>query len=231
MNAPTATLVSRPTTMVAAPIGFLGAYLASGPVSDSLADRPLPLPDTPAAEAAAYFAANPLAVTASAALQAVSVLCLAVFVAGLAPLLRGAARDGSRLAVVGYLAVAAMVVSSVLAVTAAVIATPASADTVYVLRQSSFYTGGVAHVVALGAFVLGASLVLGRRRLIGRPSRWFGYVAGALAVLSVLSLGIYYATALLPVGRVLCMVWAVAVGIRLARVRPTHDPADVTTGR
>jgi hypothetical protein len=35
-------------TGVLAPVGFLGAYLAVSPVSGAFADRPLPLPGSPA---------------------------------------------------------------------------------------------------------------------------------------------------------------------------------------
>jgi hypothetical protein len=72
-------------------------------------------------------------------------------------------------------------------------------------------------VATLGLFVLTAASILARGRFIGAPSRWFGYVAGALATLSVLSLAFSYANALLPIGRVLSMVWTVVVAIVLAR--------------
>lgn len=218
MTAPTTTRVTRPSALVAAPLGFLIAYLVVSPVSDALADRPLPLPGTGPSEVAAYFAANPAAVAASALLQVASVACLAVFIAALAPVLRGAGPEGARVPLLGYVAVAAIVVSSLLAGAAAVVASR-SAGVTYVLREASFYAGGVAHVVTLGAFVLGAALILGRRELIGAASRWSGYVAGALAMLSIVSLGVYYASVLLPVGRVLSMVATVAIGVALVRGR------------
>lgn len=218
MTAPTTTRVTRPSALVAAPLGFLIAYLVVSPVSDALADRPLPLPGTGPSDVAAYFAANPAAVAASALLQVASVACLAVFIAALAPVLRGAGPEGARVPLLGYVAVAAIVVSSLLAGAAAVVASR-SAGVTYVLREASFYAGGVAHVVTLGAFVLGAALILGRRELIGAASRWSGYVAGALAMLSIVSLGVYYASVLLPVGRVLSMVATVAIGVALVRGR------------
>lgn len=218
MTAPTTTRVTRPSALIAAPLGFLIAYLVVSPVSDALADRPLPLPGTGPSEVAAYFAANPAAVAASALLQVASVACLAVFIAALAPVLRGAGPEGARVPLLGYVAVAAIVVSSLLAGAAAVVASR-SAGVTYVLREASFYAGGVAHVVTLGAFVLGAALILGRRELIGVASRWSGYVAGALAMLSIVSLGVYYASVLLPVGRVLSMVATVAIGVALVRGR------------
>ncbi len=200
---------------VLAPIGFLGAYLAVGPVSGAFTDRELPLPGSPASEVAAFYAANPTAVVVTALLQVVSVACFAVFVAALAPALRAA--GSAWLPRVGYLSAAAMVVSSALSVTLAMIAPSAGDTTVAVLRQASFYAGGVANVVLLGLFVFGSALVLGRERLFGKPTRWFGFIAGTLAMLSVSSLAFYYANAFLPVGRVLSMVWTVVAGIVVYR--------------
>lgn len=211
-------IAARPLATVVAPIGFLGIYLAAGPVSDALADRPMPLPTAPATATAAYLAANPAAVTAQAAMQVLSVACFAVFVTALAPLLRrGGDRAAARLPLLGYVSVAAMVLSSLLAVAAALLAGTSQADTVDLLRQASFYCGGVVNVVTLGGFVYGAALLLGRTGRLAKPTRGFGYVAGVLAVASVASVVFYYASILLPVGRVLCMLWTVVAGLRLAR--------------
>ncbi|MCO1656366.1 hypothetical protein [Pseudonocardia humida] len=206
---------------VLAPIGFLGAYLAVSPVSGAFVDRPLPMPGSPAAEVAAFYAANPVGVGVTAGLQTLSVACFAVFVAALAPALR--AVGAGWLPKVGYLSVAAMVVSSGLSVALAVIAASAGGATVEVLRRLSFYAGGVVTVVTLGAFVVGSALVLGRAGLVGKATRWFGYVGGGIAVLSVLSLAIYYASAALPVGRVLSMAWTIVAGVALHRRREAAD--------
>ncbi len=200
---------------VLAPVGFLVAYLAVSPLSDAFADRPLPLPGSPASEVVAYYAANPVPVGITAVLQVLSVAFLAVFVAALAPALRAAGAAWP--AWFGYLSAAAMVVSSALSVTLAVIATSVSEATVEVLRQASFYAGGVVTVVALGLFVVGTAAVLGRERLFGAPTRWFGIVAGGIALVSIVSPVVYYANAALPIGRVLCMVWAVVAGIVIHR--------------
>lgn len=200
---------------VLAPVGFLGAFLAAGVASGAVADRPLPMPDAPAAEVVAYYATNPLAVGLTAGLQVVSVACLAVFVAFLAPALR--AVGAAWLPRIGYLSVAAMVVSSALSATLALLVPAASEETVTALRLANFYAGGVVTVATLGAFVLGTALVLGRERLFGAPTRWFGVVAGGIAVLSVLSLAIYAATVAIPVGRVLSMVWTIVAGVVVLR--------------
>ncbi|HLU60088.1 MAG TPA: hypothetical protein VKZ81_31895 [Pseudonocardia sp.] len=200
---------------VLAPVGFLGAYLVAAPLTSAAADRDLPMPGAPAAEVAAYYAANPFAVTLTAGLQAVSVICLAAFVGFLAPALR--ALGAAWLPRVGYLAVAAMLASCLLSMTLSLVVTSAGDGVVRVLREANFYTGGVIHVVALGVFVLGSSVLLGREHLFGAPTRWFGFVAGGIAVASVLSLTFYYASVALPVGRVLSMVWTIAAGIAVLR--------------
>ncbi|MCR6484965.1 hypothetical protein M8542_19225 [Amycolatopsis sp. OK19-0408] len=199
---------STRTPAIAGSAVFLLAYLAvsfTGP----LADRSLPLPDAPAADVAAYYGANPLAAVVVAGLQAVSVLGFAVFA-------RAFERRSVR-AVAGV-SVLAMLVSCALSVVLAAVAGSASLDTVQALRLGSFYAGGVGNVVTLGVFVLLAAKG-------GAPARWFGYVAGALATLSVLSLAFYYASALLPVGRVLSMVWTVVVAVLLTRQRAVTGSA------
>jgi hypothetical protein len=209
---------TAPGTGVVAAAGFLAAYLAVSPVAGAFADRPLPLPDAPPAETVAFYVANPLTVGTAAVLQALSIACFAVFVAGLAPALRAA--GAAWLPRIGYVSAAAMVVSS--AISGVLLALAASADdaTVDVLRQASFYAGGVVNVALLGVFVLGTALALGRERLFGGGTRWFGMVAGSLATLSVISLAFYYASILLPVGRLLCMIWTiVAAVVILRRVR------------
>jgi hypothetical protein len=75
----------------------------------------------------------------------------------------------------------------------------------------------VVAVVTLGVFVLGSAMLLGRERLFGAPTRWFGLMAGGIAVLSVLSLVIYPASIALPVGRVLSMVWTIVTGVGVYR--------------
>lgn len=194
--------MSAPRAITGAAV-FLVAYLTVTFAGTALGDRALPLPDAPAADVAAYYGANPLAAIVVAGLQVLSVLGFAVFA-------RTAARRPAT--VVAGVSVLAMLVSSALTVVLTIVAGSASLDTVQALRLGSFYTGGVVNVVTLGAFVL-----LMAKEFSGAPSRWFGYVAGGLAVLSVLSLAFYYASVLLPVGRVLSMVWTVVAAIVLAR--------------
>lgn len=188
---------------------FLVAYLLVGPLSGALADRDLPLPDAPAGEIAGYYAANPAAALVGAALQLVSVAGLLLFAHAIGV--------GGRAAVAVRVAVGAMVVSSLLTAVVTVMAGDAADQSVVVLRQVGFYAGGVIHVVSLGIFALLAASVLHQRGMLGRGVRTVGYVAGTLSVLSVLSVAIYYANALLPLGRVLCMVWTVTAAVSLWR--------------
>jgi hypothetical protein len=197
---------------------FLVAYLAVSPVQSALSDRAAPLPDDPAGELLAYVRANPEATIAVAALQALSVLGFLVFLRAVLPALRAANPTvAQRLGAAGVVSVAAMLVSSALAFVVASVAPSASADSVADLRMASFYAGGVANVATLGLFVYGAARVLARSGEIGRRTMWVGYVAGTLAMLSVLSLAFYYANAFLPIGRILSMVWTVVAAIVLIR--------------
>ncbi|MGW4525444.1 hypothetical protein [Amycolatopsis sp. NPDC004378] len=186
---------------------FLLAFLAVMVAGSALGDRSLPLPGAPAADVAAYYTANPAAAVVAAVLQAVSVLGFAVFARALPrkPALTG----------VAVVSVLAMLVSSALSVALTLVAGSVSLDAVQALRLGTFYSGGVVTVVTLGIFVFAAA------RGFAGPARWFGYVAGGLAMLSVLSLAFAYASAFLPVGRVLSMVWTVvaAIVLRPSRTR------------
>jgi hypothetical protein len=211
--APAATTAAVGRAAVVGAAVFLLAYLAVEPVAGALADGSLPFEGSDA-EIAAYYVDNPAASLVGAALQVVSVVGFAVFARSVLPAL-GAA--GTRLRIVAAASVAAMLVSSAAVAVIVGVAPSASVDTVGVLRAVSFYAGGVVNVATLGLFAFAASLVLGRRGLFGRPTRTLGYVAGTLAMLSVLSIALYYASAFLPAGRVLSMVWTVVAAIVLFR--------------
>lgn len=203
---------------VAAGVAFLVFYLLVSPVSGVLADRSLPLPTAPAEELLAFYAANSPAVVVAAALQALSVLALGVVVGVVATTVIRSAPDKARqLRMVGLLSVAAMLVSALLSVTTAVVAQSGNAAAVEALRMVSFYAGGVVHVGTLGLFVGLATRTLRAQGSIGRSVMVLGYVAGALALLSITSLVFYYANAFLPVGRVLSMIWTVAAGVAIGR--------------
>lgn len=197
--------LARRAAPVAFGLVFLVAYLLVSPVAGGLADRGLPLPDDPVGDVVGYYVANPVAAVATAALQAISVCGLLAFARAL--------RLGGRTVAIAGVAFGAMLVSSAVAVLLALVAGDVAGSTVGMLREVNFYAGGVVHVVALGTFVLAATQELHGAGVVRRAMRIFGWVAGVIAVVSILSLFLYYANVFLPLGRVLCMVWSVTIGI------------------
>ena len=84
------------------------------------------------------------------------------------------------------------------------------------LRSLNFLTGGVAHVVSLGLFVGATSIAALRAGALPRWILWLGLVAAALSILSLASLIWFPATILLPLGRLLSLIWSISVGFVLA---------------
>ncbi len=93
--------------------GFLLAYLASQPVSARFATSPSPQPNVTGAVTRAWIVENTAANTAQAVMMAVSIAFLAVFVAALASITRGADGPPARRTAVltGVASVIAMAVS------------------------------------------------------------------------------------------------------------------------
>ncbi|ODU06348.1 MAG: hypothetical protein ABS81_04860 [Pseudonocardia sp. SCN 72-86] len=191
---------------------FLLAYLAVSPVADAIA--PLPLPDAPTAEVYAYFTDHGAASIVTGILQLLSVAGFALF---LTATLRHAIASPQRRAcrVLGWIAVAAMVVSCAIAIWLPLAAAGLSSDAVEAWRQASFYAGGVVHIVALGGFVLTVALW----RSWTRPVRVMAWIAAVPALLSIASLLWYYASILLPAGRLLAMLAFIVAGVSLVRSR------------
>ncbi|GAA1659463.1 hypothetical protein GCM10009830_00530 [Glycomyces endophyticus] len=210
-SAPLAPLTrTRTTAPLLGAIAFLACYLAVDVAAGAVATGTMPLPGDSPDAVYDYLRANTTASILTGVLQGLSVLGLAVVVAGPATRVGGRRRAA---AAIGAVAVAAMLLSAGLSITTGLVAPSASADTVVALLNAGFYAGGAAHVVALGLFVL----VLTGGDAWTRPVRVTGRIAGVPAVLSVLSLLWFYASPLLPVGRLLCMVALVVVGASLAR--------------
>jgi hypothetical protein len=210
---------SAPSTRPAAAalggaLGFVACYLAVDLVAGRVATSPLPLPGASAAEVYAYMTGNPAAVALTALCQLASVAGLLVFVLATRRAL-GPAGDDRRARwaqAAGVGAVLLMVASSALALVLAATASTLSVDTVVALRTASFLTGGVLHVMSLGVFVW-----LTRTAFPGRGIRVLGAVAAVPALLSVASLIWFYASVLILLGRLLCMVWTVASGVAMVR--------------
>lgn len=194
---------------------YLVAFLAVSPVAGMFATGDMPLPTDPGEQIKAYLVASPLAAISGAILQAVSVLGFAVFARVVVPV------TGNRaLGVVAGISVAGMLTSSAITIASALFAADLSAETHSVLRLASFYAGGVLNVATLGFVAFAASRQLLRIGAVGRGTAIFGYVVGTLSMLSVISLAVYYASILLPLGRVGSMVWTVVAAIVLARRTP-----------
>ncbi len=209
---------TRTSTPLIGALIFLLLYLAVSPVAGAFSIGDLPLPGSPPATVHDYLAVNTVPSLLTGLLQALSGIGLAVVVGSLpravdtdaAPLRTGVL---GRLA--GWIAVAAILLSAALSVVLGLISPTATTDTVALIRNFSFYSGGVTHVVALGVFVL-AILAFHRS---GKALRVLAAIAGGLAVASVLSTVIFYASLFLPVGRLACMVVLVVAGIIVARGR------------
>ena len=192
---------------------FTAGFVVNGVLGDALATRALPLPDAAPPDVLAYYAAETTATAVSGLCILLSALGLVVFVRAVGAI---AAPDPRR-TVAGAVAIAAWVASGALALLLAVIGSTGPDDAVLVARSLSFYTGGVTHVVALGLYIATLTVLRPGSRTFGVGVRRFGAVAAACAVLSVASLVFYPASILLPVGRLLCMVWTITAGVRLAR--------------
>lgn len=206
----------RPAAPLIGAIAFLVFYLAVDFASSAVSTGSMPLPGDPADEVHAYFSANTTASIVTGVLQALSVLGLALFVAGPATKAGRASAGRRRAAVlIGSVAVVAMLASAAIAIVSGLTAESASVDTVVALRDAAFYTGGVLHVVALGLFVLTVTRAGGWTR----PVRVMGWIGGVPAVLSAASLLWFYASPLLPAGRILCMVCLIVAASSLLRGR------------
>jgi hypothetical protein len=195
--------------LLGAALGFVLLYLSTDFVAAGLASSALPMPNAPVAEAQAWFAENQVATVMIGVCQFLSVACLGVYVT----LFGRVAGPASRAKSWGLVAVAAMMLSSVLAWLLAGLAPGGSPDVVAVLRTANFVAGGTAHVLALGVFVFLASRTPG----FGRPVRVLGYVAAVPAVVSVVSLVWFQGAAFILLGRLLCMVWAISAAVSITR--------------
>lgn len=194
--------------------GFVLSYFASGPISSSFASSPAPQPNVSGDVTRAWIVENATASAVQAAIMLLSVAFLAVFVAAVAAITRPVGGPARRSAVgAGVAAVAAIVVSGVLAWVLCALAAGMTPETVALLRTSSFIAGGTAHVALLGLFAFAASRVPG----MSKPVRVLAIVVAVVAVGSLVSLAVYYASILILAGRLLGMVWCVVAAISLAR--------------
>ena len=203
---------TRSVTALIAALAFLIFYLLVSPVAGAIA--PLPLPDAPTDEVVAYFTEHGTASVVTGGLQLLSVAGLAVFLWAIrchGPQTR--ARDLCMSS--GWIAIAAMGLSGAIAIGLPLVVSVLSPGGVEVARQASFVAGGVVHVVALGA----AALTIGLWRSWSRPVRVTAWIAAVPALLSVTSVFWYYASILLPAGRLLTMTAFIVAGVSILRGR------------
>lgn len=219
MNTPIA--VRAPDRRALGGVLFALFFIAGDIARGLLTDRELPLPDAPAAQFAAYLQASGTANLVVGTLQVLAALSLALFVPSLTAQVRRATEGRTApariTALAGGLAAAFLLVSAALSLFATLSAGSMDLGTLDLVRELNFRTGGVAHVVSLGVFTVTAVLTTRGTGALPRGTRGLGMVAGVVAVLSILSIAVYVASALLPLGRILCMVWAFAVGIALTK--------------
>jgi hypothetical protein len=193
---------------------FLVSFLAVTVVGAVLQTGSMPLPDAPVDDQVRFLVANTTASTVTGVLQALSAAGLAVAVAAVTRTGYGGTGRGLP-AATGIVAVVALLVSAALSIVLGVIAPTVAPDVVAAVRTASFLTGGVVHVVVLGLFVA----VVSRRPGWTRPVAVLGVVAAVVAGLSLVSTLWSPASVLLPIGRLLCMAWAVTAGVSLLRGR------------
>lgn len=199
---------------------FAAFFISSLVLGGVLAVGPLPLPGSPAAEVARYVTESRTAVLVSGLFQVLSAISLFVFVAPVAAFVRRTGEGSSALPGLtlggGALAAIFLLVSSLLGWVLALTAGGLGLDLVGTLRSLNFLSGGAAHVASLGLFVGAASIVALRVRALPRWLLWLGIVAASLSILSLASLVWLPATILLPLGRLLSLIWSIAVGLVLA---------------
>lgn len=199
---------------------FAAFFIAGDILRGALAPVPLPLPDATAAEAARYFVESRTAVLAVGAVQILSAIALFIFAGCVVRVVRQTQRAGSALPSLtlagGVLAAAFLLVCALLALALVPAAAGGDLALVGTLRTLNFLTGGTLHVASLGLFAGAASLAARRSRALPRWIAWLGIALAVPALLSLLSLAVYFANAFILLGRLLGFVWCIAAGIALA---------------
>lgn len=195
-------------------ISFALVFVLNTVISPQLASSSLPLPNAPAADARVWFAHNELATIVTGILQTISVLFLSIFATAFYRSARGLGVETLRGEVtLAMAATAAMILSSIFGWILAGVADSASLGSVGALRTANFIAGGAIHVALLGLYVVTAS----RARPLPRSLRLLARIAVVPAVLSLLSVVIFQASALILLGRVLCMAWLISAAITTKR--------------
>lgn len=202
-------------------VGFALLWIA-GAVSLAVGtDAAYPRPTDDMTSVATYFQNEGSAVEVNAGLQALSAVALLWFAGQLAGYLRRAgAPDGAAGVVVAGGSVAAglqlMSFGSLAALTGSDVASePAVAQA---LNQLSFWSGGPAHVAALGTMILAGAY--GLRGVLPKWLSGAGIVVGVLGTLAAFTSLVPAAVAFTPAGRFLGFIWIVATAVVVSSRRP-----------
>lgn len=217
--------LSRALSGILFPVFFIAGDILRG----RLATMPLPLPSAPAAEAARYFTESRTAVIAVGICQILAALALFVFagsVVGITRQERGALPGLARAG--GILSATLLLICGCLGLALVPIAAGGDLALVETVRTLNFLAGGTFHIASLGLFAGAGSLAARRAGALPRPIAWLGVGLAIPAILSLLSLALYPANALILLGRILGFVWSIAAGIALAR---SARRAPVTGGK
>lgn len=92
-----------------------------------------------------------------------------------------------------------------------------------VAQLISFASGGFGHVATVGLLMSGVSIPCLFGRLLPKWVSWMGLILAGLCALSILSMIFPQLSPLLPIGRFLSLVWLIAVGFTLPKVRRSAD--------
>ena len=206
---------------------FAALFLASLVLGGVLAAGSFPLPGAPATDVTRYFTESRTAVLVSGSFQVLSAASLLAFAPCVASLVRSTENGtGALLGLTlggGNLAAIFLLASALLGWVLALAAAELGPGLVGTLRSLNFLTGGAAHVASLGLFVGAASIAALGAKALPRWILGLGVVAATLSILSLVSLLWFPATILLPLGRLLSLVWSIALGLVLALGR-RRDP-------
>lgn len=199
---------------------FVAFFIASLVLGGMLASGPLHLSVAHPAEVVNYFTDNQTAALAWSLCLILSAISLFVFVAPVATFVRSIV--GERHALIwltsagGALAALMLLASALFGLMLALPAGAVGLDLVDTLRDLIFLSGGTLHVASVGLFIGATSIAAARANALPRWILWLGIVASVLAILSLASTILYPASILIPLGRLLSLVWIIATSLVLA---------------
>lgn len=191
---------------------FIAGFLVTSVAFAVVSSKPLPLPTAADEVIADYYRTEQGALWLAGVSYLISVSGLVIFFRGIRTKIK------SRWVTVAFLvAAASLTLSALVAWVTVALAPQLPAALIATLVRVLFHLGGVVHVVALGGFV-GAVLQASPPLRTRRALHLLGLVAAVVACASLLSVVLEPAAPLLPIGRVLCMIWILSLGVAWKRV-------------